>query len=552
MADIKYYYNQWQRALTDSDRTWLIPLKVPIEDPPLDIRTELNEIRLPAAPPPAMTFVLAALLITAASITTYSTYYTHCGAWYWEPNLQRQVLTTDRDQCVGLGSSDHRFFDNVSDVNGMDQELANALKEVENRIHGTNEVAVKAPEYLTVVYLSELTSRDIADYRWELEQLRGIAVAQEGSLADRPVRVLLANGGDGMDYGQAAAEAIARESSEDGTLVAVVGLGISRTGTRDAIIRLAQPDTGIPTIGTSISATALATNTSVYYHQVGPTNQREAEVGAVYAKTRLGARNAAIYYSGDDHDLYSNDLREQAKRAFQEHGLTVREQPYRISAGDDGGDINLVARDACDVDPEGVVFYAGRPEQLPIFLRGMQSRCEGHYPKFLGGDAVSRFVLDGGLTEFPGLTVDYLSQASSLAWGPECSGAISSVGFFVVYRDLFDEGACRSARDGGSLLAYDTLLVFIQGVRNTGVPQPSPDAVLRGIEDISSEGPGPLRGVSGQIDYPRTGDQAIPKDKAILVLRGQAAEEPKRMLLCGQHDTAQPPPDNCTPPLGGP
>lgn len=30
-----------------------------------------------------------------------------------------------------------------------------------------------------------------------------------------------------------------------------------------------------------------------------------------------------------------------------------------------------------------------------------------------------------------------------------------------------------------------------------------------------------------------------------LMLGGQAAEEPKRMFLCGQHDTAQPPPDKC-------
>jgi hypothetical protein len=124
------------------------------------------------------------------------------------------------------------------------------------------------------------------------------------------------------------------------------------------------------------------------------------------------------------------------------------------------------------------------------------------------------------------------------------------VSFFVVYRKLFGEGACSSTRRGGSLLAHDTLLVFTQGVRNTGLDRPSPDAVLRGIEDISSQGRGPLRGASGQIDYPRTGSKAIPKDKAILVLRGQAFVEPERMLLCGQHDTAQPPPDNCSTPPG--
>jgi Periplasmic binding protein len=546
VADIKYYYSEWYRALADSDRTWFIPLRVPTERPPRGLRAELTEILLPAAPQPVMPFVAAALLIATASITTYSTYYTHCGAWYWEPQLQRKVLTTDRDQCVGLGSNRHRFFDNLGDVHGVDQKLADELKNVEAKIYETNELAVKNPKYLTVVYLSQLTSLDVADYRSELEQLRGVAVAQKESMADRPVRVLLANGGYKMNDATTAAEAIAREASEDATLVAVVGLGISREGTRDAMIRLAQPGTHIPMIGNVISATDLAAKTTPYYHQVGPTNQREADVAAFYAATRLGARNATIYYAGDKRELYGNDLKDQAKRAFEAQGIVVSEQAYRINPGDDGGDINLVGREACDVGPQGVVFYAGR-EEFPIFLDGMRTACEGRYPHVLGGDAVSRSVLNGKLDDFPGLTVDYLSQASSLAWGSDCSGATNSVGFFVGYRKLFGDSACTSLRDGSSILAHDTLLVFTQGVRNTGADRPSPDAVLAGITNISSEGPGAVHGAGGQIDYPRTGAQAIPKDKAILVLRGRAQMAPERMLLCGQLDTAQPPPDDKCP-----
>jgi hypothetical protein len=226
--------------------------------------------------------------------------------------------------------------------------------------------------------------------------------------------------------------------------------------------------------------------------------------------------------------------------------MTVSEEQYRINPSDDGDDINLAGRKACDVGPQGVVFYAGRAEQFPVFVDGMKITCEGHYPHVLGGDSVTRFVLDGGLNDFPGLTVDYLSLASSLAWGPDCSGAINSVGFFVGYRNLFGNGTCTSLRDGSSILAHDALLVLTQGVRNTGVERPSPDAVLAGITNISSEGPGALHGTSGKIDYSRTGEQAVPKDKAILVLRGSALMAPQRMLLCGQLDTAQPPPDgNC-------
>ncbi len=548
IADIKYYYNEWCRTLANSDCTWFIPLKVPSEPSLRDgPRTKLTEIRLPVAPRPVMAFVMAALLGAAVSITTYSTYHTHCGTWPWEPQLQRMTLTTGRDQCIGLGSRNHRFFDGLGDVNGMDQKLAGELKNVEAKIYETNGLVVKNPKYLTVVYLGQLTSLDIADYRSELEQLRGLAVAQKETIADRPVRILLANGGYQMNKAATTTEAIAREASNDPTLVAVVGLSISREGTRDAMIRLAQPDTHIPMIGTIISATDLATKTTPYYHQIGSTNQRQADVAANYAATRLGARNVTIYYRGDKRELYGNDLRDQASRAFESLGMVVSEQEYRIDPGDDGGDINLVGRGACDVGTNGVVFYAGRSEQFPLFLEGMRTACEGHYPHVLAGDSVTRSVLDGRLDDFPGLTVDYMSAASSLAWGPDCNGAINSIGFFVGYRKLFSDSACSNLRDGSSILAHDALLVFTQGVRNTGLDQPSRDAVLAGISNISSAGPGALQGANGQIDYPRTGDQAVPKDKTILVLRGSALMAPKRMLLCGQLNTAQPPPDSDCP-----
>lgn len=556
-ADVTYHYREWCRALASSSPMWFIPLRVPIEHPAPGLRTELTEIPLPATPRPAMTYAVAALLIAAASYTTYSTYQTHCGTWFWEPQLTRQALITYRDQCVGLGSSKHRFFDDVGNVPGVDQKLAKDLKTVETKIYQNNDLAVENPHYLTVVYLSQLSSTDPADYRSELEQLRGVAIAQQENMTDRPVRVLLANGGYGMNYGKTVADEIARAASKDNTLVAVVGLGISRTGTRDAMLRLARPDTHIPMIGTVITATDLATQTTRYYHQVGPTNQREAEVAAFYAKTRLHAQNVVIYYPDDKDDLYGDDLKVQSERAFAAQGMTMTSEPYQIDPSLAGDDPNFAGQKACQVGPQGFVFYAGRAEQFLAFLKGMQIKCEGQYPHVLGGDSITRLVLDGGLDDFPGLTVDYVSLASSLAWGPDCSGASNRVGFFIRYQKLFGAGTCTSLRDGASILAYDALQVFTQGVMNTGVDRPTTDAVLAGITNISDEGTSePLqRTTSGQIDYPRTGDQAVPKDKAILVLRGSGGTPtipPQRMLLCGQLGTAQPPPDDDCPQQASP
>jgi hypothetical protein len=550
-ADFEFAYNIWHKSLTDRNRTWFLPIEV-LHGSPVrgGIRTEIISIPTPAAPASVMSFIAAAVFISGIGFSMYSTYYTHCGSWYWEPQLERKELTVDRTQCIGLGPSNHRFFRDLGDVYGIDQELANSLQEVEAKLHQTNELAVKDPKHLTIVYMSELSSEHVSDYRTELESLRGIAVAQEETRRDRPVRILLANAGDGMDYGGFAAEAVAKEARRDESLVAVIGLGISRQGTRDAILRLAQ--SSIPTIGTLLSATDLATKTSTYYHQVGPTNAREAAVSAFYAKNQLAAQNATVFYSGDRYDLYSNDLKNQAKIAFEAQGMTVITQPYRIKLGDDGDDIRLLGRSACAVGPNGVVFYAGRAEHLSSLLRGMQSACEGNYPKLLGGDSLTRFVLDGELSQFPGVTLDYLSFASSLAWGPDCRGANDKVGFFRVYKEFFGEDACTSTRDGTAIVAYDTLRVFGQGVQNTLLDRPSGDAVLAGIANISSEGLGGLHGASGLIDYARRDNLSTPRDKAILILRGNASLlTPKRILLCGQLDTAQPPPDDdkCPPPL---
>lgn len=130
-----------------------------------------------------------------------------------------------------------------------------------------------------------------------------------------------------------------------------------------------------------------------------------------------------------------------------------------------------------------------------------------------------------------------------MAWGQDCDGAIGEVGFFRIYRELFDEDTCLSARDGISILAYDALAVFSRAVCNTGMDRPNPDAILRGIGLIS--GDEALNGASGLIDYEAGKDSAIPKNKAILVLRGEGDAAPKRILLCGELATAKPAPDEC-------
>ncbi|MGH3972081.1 MAG: hypothetical protein ACRDS9_01960 [Pseudonocardiaceae bacterium] len=530
VADIHTALRDWTDRISSlaQDRSWFLPLTIPPTTARDGDRDELTGIPLLAGRPPIMTFVAPLVLAAAAGVSVYNTYHVHCGSWFWQPQLHRQSLDEVRDQCVGAAPSGYRFFADLSDVPGLDSETAEQLREVEERIHNTNQEVERLSNHLTVVYFSRLTSGNVEDYGVELEHLRGMAVAQEENKRDKPVRILFANGGNLMNYGKMAAEEIVAEAEEDSSIVAILGLGISREGTRQAMVVLGEKK--LPMVGTTISATELATTTTQYYYQVGFTNEREAQVAATRAK-QLGVHAAIIYYWGDPDDHYSNDLKDQAAKELARQQIEVSAKPYGLTSGP-GSDISLLGRDACSIPKDGIAFFAGRAEHFPVFLNGTKNSCEGNYPRVIAGDSVVRFVLNGGLSQFPGLDLEYISFASSLAMGPDCGTAASRVAFFSGYGRLFGD-ECIRTRDGNAMIAYDALLAVTQAARNAGDPHPSRDAIKAGLSDISGEDA--LVGASGVIDFPRSGAvQSVPRDKAILLLRASGDAEPERVLLCGQ------------------
>jgi len=553
VGDLGPAVSDWRRAFAEFGvhRNWLLPVSVPstvARDAPeaAGRETDIRAVGLPGGRRCVATLVVPVVLAAGAVFTAVEV-HDRCELSVGPQLLQRQELAAERDQCVGLSAGGYRFF---ADLPGVSDELAADLKDVEEKIHQKNAEFDVNPRTLTVVYLSTLTQRDEGDALTELEHLRGLAVAQEESGGSRPVRILLANAGNDMRYAVFAAEAIKQEAARDPSIVAVVGLGISRRETRDAMVRLSNDvEPRIPMIGMVLSATELAVKTTEYYHQVGPTNAREAAVAASYLAARLNAGTVTIYYSGDPEDLYSTDLRDQVDIALTARQIPVQSVSYRVGAGAGDVSIDLAGRQACDVPKEtGVVFYAGRAEVLPQFLDAMKDSCNGSYPRIIAGDSVTRSVLDDGLRNFPMLGIDYLSFASSLAYGPDCLAVYSRNPFFQQYGDLFrEDSACDRTRDGHAIIAYDTLDVLQRALQNVQADLPGPTDVLRGIDAISTQASGPLSGTSGTIDYPGSRARSVPANKAIMILRatggGPAGSSPTRQLLCGRHDTAVPEPD---------
>ena len=547
-ADSLYAYREWRDELEQAGRgrSWFLPLKLPpSESPHPGIRDRLITVPLPSAPRTIVAPLLLAVVLLLGGVAAVDR-RDHCWAWPGEPLLERHVLSQGRHQCVGLSSGRYEFFRNLSTVNYIDGNLKSELAAAEGRINRNSKGLEGNERAVTVVFLGPLTPTGKQGFRSVLEELRGVAVAQEDNMSDVPIRVLLANAGDGMKHGRLAAEAIARAAASDPSIVGVIGMGLSHEGTRQAIRRLA--DARMPMVGTAISATDLATKTSEYYYQVGPTNRREARMAAHYASEVLKVRRVAIYYAADNEDIYSQDLGRQVGEMFAERGIEVHAESYREAGLETGTDLGILAQRACDLGRDGLVFYAGRAERFLELLNGFRNSCE-IFPQVLAGDDVTRFVLGDDLRNLPGVRFDYLSFASSLAWGADCGNAVESIAFYARYTNTFGSTACTDTRDGLAMLAHDALLTVATAVRRAradGPNIPSSDRVLGEIGSISDLRQGAVNGASGRIDFGSSGRDRVPLNKAILVLRVEGRDGvPRRMLLCGKIDAIPPADSTC-------
>ncbi|MET0424560.1 MAG: hypothetical protein ABW046_11825 [Actinoplanes sp.] len=545
-ADAGMAYRAWadRQLRLAQDRSTELALALPADTSRAGDWTALGQAGLPRRRRPWMTLALPVLLLAAlAFVPWYNN--DRCEAAWWPltgRTLQREPLDGSRTQCIGLSNGRYRFFADPVDA---EPAIAEQLRQVENGIAEINDEVVSNDRHVTVVYLSTLTNTTLGGYQAALEELRGLAVAQQDKKDSAvPIRLLLANGGDQMDHGGTAARLVAESAARE-RIVAVTGLGVSRSGTRDALKELDAA--GIPTLGTLLSADEL-TRTVVSYHQVGPANSREAAVAAYYAKVGLKATEAAIYYSGDPADIYSRNLAEDVQKEFTARQIKADEiTPYRTAADIGGYDVTTLGQQSCPARTGYLIFFAGRPDEFGQFLQGMKTTCPDRYPTILAGDAVTEF-LSTGLSGYPGLPLYYMSHASSRVWGSDCSGIEQKVPFFAQYRAAGHGDACVNGQASRAMFGWDamntlwTAAVQVNGV-NPGAAI-TPQAVLQGLNGLT--GPTAVQGVTGTIDFSRGGaSPQLPLNKAMLVLNAAPDGGTKLVLQCGTIATAQKPEEKC-------
>jgi ABC-type branched-subunit amino acid transport system substrate-binding protein len=478
------------------------------------IQQEIANLPLPRVRRPWPTYLggtLAALCLVAGMIAVPLVNHHECRLLLSVPALHAGMTREPgdgQDQCVGILPADAR----------LPVELADVVK----KINQNNKVAAGNPRHLTVIHFSSLTPADAQGLRVAREELRGLAVAQKETLSDQyPIRLLLANAGNGMKYAEVAAQKIRYLARRDKRIMGVVSLGLSTQQTADAIALLGNA--GVVTVGSATTADRLVSASSSYF-QVSPNNRREAEVAADYA-ARRGYRSVRIFYSGDAHDIYSSDLAKYMKAAFAGRGIAVRAaEPYQTDPDGPGTVANLLGPSACAANKSAheLVVYAGRAERFNAFLNGISLSCQGHYPQILADDDVSRFVLAGENKAYPHLKLDYLALASSALWGKNCVEVRNNYSFFALYEQLFG-GACDENKDGRALLNYDALTVLKIAVLNalqTGSRFPPPsNAIVSGLNSIRDENK--VTAASGDIDFGGP-EPRVPANKTILILRTTA------------------------------
>jgi ABC-type branched-subunit amino acid transport system substrate-binding protein len=457
-------------------------------------------------------------------------------------------------ECVGMSDGSHHMF----------QPSDEATRQVEDKIYAQNQRAEELhrahPErpYITLVALQALTSSSgTADgLTTQRESLGGFAVAQARQLTDSTasepiVRILIGNAGKGMQEGVRVAGQLRELAEQNRSIVGVVGLDMSSDATQATIAALTNA--GLPMVASTLSADRLADLNPMYF-QVAPQNRREAEVvGAFVDQLAARPRSVRVYYSDDESDNYSTNLRDDALKSFQVRNLRVEARAFipnttggARSAHERYGDQLIgnaaaAGRDICSFD--GYVFFAGRG--VPDFsdFVGGAAQC-GSKAVLIGDDDVSRHVADGvARQQNRALPYYYVSFATAPVTQPE--GLARD--FYTTLEQLFPLELTAQGRslDGHAALAFDAAQVMITAtayLRETAATIPvTPGSVWRMITAIHTSQPDArqvnknIDGVTGTIDYGGDISRHVPENKPVAILRVNVGEvDTKVLAFCGQ------------------
>ncbi|GAA4545922.1 type 1 periplasmic-binding domain-containing protein [Amycolatopsis samaneae] len=562
-------YRAWQNALRDDrrarrDTAWYLPIRIREGEPKEaldDARRRLASFdgyhleRRLARPPwwasrwtrigvPVLVVVLAAAGLIVQRQTTLDS---HCGT-------DSPSLVWTGTECVGMSDGAFDLFQPSDDTTA---QVSRIIHEQNLRAEQLHRAHPERP-YITIVDLEAVTSSTgtVEGVTAERESLEGFAVAQLRQLSapaasDPIVRILHANAGRGMREGVRVAGMLRELAEQDRSIVAVAGLDLSSDPTQRAITALSNA--GIPMVASTLSADGLADNNPMYF-QVTPQNRREAEVAAAFAQRlpEAAPRQARVYYSDDDADIYSTNLRDDLMKSFAARGFAVEARALTPNGGIGGqpaherygerlvGNPAAAGRDTCSFP--GVVFFAARG--VPDFgeFAGGAGQC-GTKAAVIGDDDVTRYVADKVSRQLNRALSFY---TMSFATEPITAPQGLARDFYGTLNQLFPFEQTERGRslDGHAAMAFDAAQVLITAtayLRETAASIPvTPGAVWREITAVHTSRPDArqtnkyIEGVTGTIDYGGDISRNVPENKPVAVLRVEGGEVSRTIqAFCG-------------------
>ncbi|MFE4668831.1 hypothetical protein ACFRI7_36740 [Streptomyces sp. NPDC056716] len=350
-------------------------------------------------------------LLAACALTTVgaAAHYQHltgkyCGGWQAVWNHDLELIG---DECVGVASNAPLPVgdDPVLSVGG---ESRIGLEGLQEKISEANGSLDPGKDHITLVFAGALTTKaqETGEAVDVLRQLAGVYLAQHhiNSFAESnsalKVRILIANGGQGMRHQEAMAAKIVGLARRDPSVVGVVGMGIHTPGSAPAVREFQKA--GLAVVGTTNSATALAEQFGNYVGMAATDREQASALvkllGAAQGRSSIVLAPAG---SGKSGDSYGADQAQYAREELERADFTSHP---RIDYPVDGTSPELVdaIKAVCDQQAD-IVYLAGRASHLKPLMQGLaqNSSCQGHTITVLSGDDMTKKQFANDSFDFP-------------------------------------------------------------------------------------------------------------------------------------------------------
>ncbi|GAA1465037.1 hypothetical protein NE857_01700 [Nocardiopsis exhalans] len=456
------------------------------------------------------------------------------------------VAFWDQFTCGGPGSGVREVDGECVGVTDGSFSFGPEFEDIQKRIKAENDrVADLADEenpVVRVAFLGILTFDEVSpmDPERMLRSLEGAYTAvrrandtQNFGDQSPQIQLVLANVGSRQEQWKPVVEQlVAMSDDRDRPLVAVTGMGVSVTSTRDIAERLNEES--IPMISSAVTADGLAHGPGGINDggdeenpalpgviRVVPSNNEYVRALGDYLDAEPDPVRALIVYDNDtdERDLFVDTLRE----AYEEHlsdylDADDYEQPFEgTTLGDtpSKAKFNIIARNVCNTGVN-TVLYAGRAPDLDVFLDSLDS-----IPCRLDEPLRVLFVATGlsaanndktmGIAEANDINLVYASGFDT-RWetAPPGSEAVPEgyEKFRNAYLHYLPDAEVEGLVNGYALANHDAVAVAASAVRMTndeeGVEGPlTPRAVRSMLMLLNSEYP--VEAGGGTLSYRSTG-----------------------------------------------